>query len=198
MKRDVRRRQGLTLVEAAVLSSLLGVMLAVGVPAFLRALRTSKMSEAPLEIGRIYAAAAAYYASPQASASTPAPTTDPPPPAGGTRVHCLPRPAGPTPSQPSTTPARVEFAASDTPGSATWRAIGYEPSQPIRYRYSLLPADAGCDTLGQDSHGEVVLSVRAEGDLDGDAVLSLYERNATLRNGELTLEPLLVVHDRVE
>jgi hypothetical protein len=52
--------------------------------------------------------------------------------------------------------------------------------------------------LGEDSHGETVLSVRAEGDLDGDGVLSLFERSATIQHGELALDPLLTVRDRVE
>jgi hypothetical protein len=62
----------------------------------------------------------------------------------------------------------------------------------------LLSKVSGCGAIGQDSHGEVVLSVSAEGDLDGDGVLSRFERTATIAGGELTLDPMLVVRDRVE
>ena len=189
-------RQGLTLIEVALFLCLLGVVSAVSVPTFLRALRTSKMAEAPLELSRIYAAVAAYYATPQPASSASAPRADAD--TSGGRLRCLPEAAGPTPSQPSKDPTQIAFAADDTPGAPTWRAIAYQPSAPIRYRYSLLPGDAGCGNLAEDSHGQAVLSLRAEGDLDGDGVLSQFERSATIRQGELALDPLLTVRDRVE
>jgi Tfp pilus assembly protein PilE len=211
-----KRADGLTLVEVALFICILGVLFAVALPTFVRALQTSKMAEAPHELARIYAATAAYYATPQAAVSPPAPTRAPATRSSRTssvgtaasaltqeqpaikRLHCMPGPAGPTPEKPSTDPTVAIFDRPDAPDSATWRGIGYEPSGPIRYRYSLLPSASGCGMLGNDSHGDVVLSVRAEGDLDGDGVLSLFERNATLENGNLVLDPMLVIRDRVE
>lgn len=211
-----RARCGLTLVEVALFICLVGVLLAVSVPTFLRAIRTSKMAEAPHELARIYAATTAYYSTPQfvaavavtrspaagpqrassiAGAASPAAPTER---AGSERVHCMPSPAGPTPEKPASEPTQVAFGAPDAPDSATWRALGYEPSAPIRYRYSLLPSASGCETLGEDSHGEVVLSIRAEGDLDADGLLSLFERKVTVQSGKLALDPLLIVRDRVE
>ena len=171
MRTKTRRREGLTLVEVALLLSILGIVVAVSVPTFVRALRTSKMAEAPLELERIYRATAAYYETPQQTAA-------------GLRMHCMPDAAGPTPSKPRATPVPVVFGAGDAP--ATWRAIGYEPAGPIRYRYTFLPARSGCGVLPADSHGEPVLTLRAEGDLDGDGVLSLYERTAVTKDGALS------------
>jgi Tfp pilus assembly protein PilE len=178
-----RRREGLTLVEATLLLSLAGVVLAVSVPTFVRSLRTDKMAEAPREMERIFRAAEAYYASPQ-------PTAD------GKRLHCMPEAVGPTPPKPSLEPQVVAFGTGDA--AVTWRAIGYEPAEPIRYRYSFLPVHTGCGVLPVDSRGEPVLVLRAEGDLDGDGVLSLYERTVVTREGQLVLEPLLSVRDRIE
>lgn len=175
----------MTLVEAALLLSLFGVVLAVGLPAFVRGLRTSKTAEAPHELERMFAAVAAYYEAPQATPS-------------GTRMRCLPAPAGPTPAQPSSDPVEVDFAAPDAPGSATWRAIGYAPSGAIRFRYSLVPVEAGCGTHRPDTQGRSVVTLRAEGDLDGDGTLSRFERSASVRDGRLVLEPLLIVRDRIE
>jgi type II secretory pathway pseudopilin PulG len=175
----------LTLVEVVLLLSLLGVVLAVGIPAFVRGLRTSKPAEAPEELQRMFASVAAYYAAPQ---PTPA----------GKRVHCVPEPAGPTPAKPSPQPAEVHFTAPETPGAATWRALGYAPAGPIRYRYSLLSSQPGCGLAPTNPRDPVLLTLRAEGDLDGDGVLSRFERSVALRDGELVLEPLLVVHERVE
>jgi hypothetical protein len=180
-----RRAAGLALVEAALLLCLVGILLAVGAPAFVRGLRTSKTAEAPEELERMFAAVAAYYATPQPTPS-------------GKRLGCLPVAAGPTPAEASMEPASVVFGAPETPGSATWRAIGYEPLGPVRFRYSLLPAVDGCGVQSKDARAQTVLTLRAEGDLDGDGVLSRFERNAGARDGELVLEPLLVAHDRIE
>lgn len=167
-----------------LLVSLFGILLAVGVPAFVRALRTSKTDEPPRELERMYRAIEAYYDTPQTTAA-------------GQRERCLPDPAGPTPDKPARDARQVVFANAET-SAATWRAIGFEPSEPIRYRYSFLPMRAGCSMLPADSRGEPVLTLRAEGDLDGDGVLSTFERTAVTRDGALSLEPLLIVRDRIE
>lgn len=175
-----RQRAGLTLVETALLLSLGGILLAVGVPTFVGALQTSKLSEPPAELARLYAAAAAYY---QRGEEEPG--------------HCLPKSAGPTPALPSKDPVAIQFAKVEGDVGATWNALGYEPQRPIRYRYALDVKRPGCGTT-RDSQGQFALSVRAEGDLDGDGVMSLFERNASIENGELALDPLLLVRDAVE
>jgi Tfp pilus assembly protein PilE len=179
------RNAGLTLVETVLLVSIAGVVLAVGVPAFVRGLRTSKSTEAVQELERMFDAVAHYYATPQ-------------PDGNGTLIGCLPDAAGPTPEQPSQEPLVVEFGAATSPGAATWRAIGYEPASPLRYRYSLRPVRPGCGTVRGLPAGQPLLWLRAEGDLDGDGVVSRFERSATERDGKLVLDEALVVHDRVE
>jgi hypothetical protein len=176
---------GLTLVEAALLVCLLGVVLSVGVPAFVRGLRTSKTAEAPEELERMFRAVAAYYETPQPTQS-------------GKRLGCLPDAAGPSPAQPSDEPVEVLFAAPETPGSDTWRALGYTPERSIRYRYSLRPAYSGCGLDAPDRRDSPAVTLRAEGDLDSDGVLSRFERKAVVRDGRLVLDPLLIVHERIE
>jgi type II secretory pathway pseudopilin PulG len=188
--RDPRARtRGLTLVETSVLLCILGVFLAVSIPTFVRTLRTSKISEASEQLAHIYRATAAYYATPQ-------PTEQ------GKRLRCLPEPAGPAPAQVSPEPVLVDFGAPETPGHATWRAIGFQPGVPVRYRYSLLPAASGCGVSAPDDEtgrGDGrLLTLRAEGDLDGDGQLSTFERSARAGEGELIPDPLLFTHDRVE
>jgi len=180
-----RSTRGITIIEVALLISVVGVALAVGVPTFTRVLRTSKMAEAPFELARMHAALAAYYTTPQ---ETPA----------GKRLRCLPAAAGPTPKTPSRNPVVVQFGAPETPGTATWRAIGYEPSSPIRYRYSLITAKAGCGITPAKGHTDAVVTLRAEGDLDADGTLSRFERRVNADDGELVLDPMLDVGDRLE
>ena len=180
-----RRYAGLTLVEVALILSVLGVALAVAVPTFLRAVRTSKVAEVTSELQRLHASAAAYYARPQSVGES-------------KRLRCLPPAAGPAPARPAVEPVSVKLAAPETPGAVTWAALGYEPEGPIRYRYSFLPAAAGCALVLPRDSTTPLLTLRAEGDLDGDGTLSRFERHARDQDGELVLDPLLVMRDRIE
>jgi Tfp pilus assembly protein PilE len=177
-----RRTAGLSAVELTLLISVLAVVLAASAPAFVRALRVSKVAEAPHQLARLSQQAAAYYAAVH--------STD-----AGLRTSCLPAPAGPTPAQPSATPIDVVFGAPGTPGSATWLALDFQPLEPIRYRYSVASSDEGCTTV---AHTPRTLVLRAEGDLDGDESLSMFERTLTVSEGELRLDPLLFTRDRIE
>jgi hypothetical protein len=187
VRSDRRARAGLTLVEVALILSLLGVAFAVAVPTFLRVVRTSKVAEVTSELQRLHFSAAAYFTTPQ-------------PVAEGKRLRCLPQPAGPAPAMPSVDPVAVRFAAPETPGWPTWKALGYEPEGPVRYRYSFLPAAPGCGSPPPRSSTNTrpLVTLRAEGDLDGDGALSRFERHAQDRDGELAFDPLLVMHDRIE
>jgi Tfp pilus assembly protein PilE len=74
---DRSARAGLTLVEVALILSVLGVAFAVAVPTFLRAVRSSKVAEVTSELQRMHFSAAAYFTAPQ-------------PVAEGKRLRCLP------------------------------------------------------------------------------------------------------------
>jgi type II secretory pathway pseudopilin PulG len=177
-------REGLTLVEACALTCVGGVVLAVAVPTFSRQLRTSKTAEAAEQLATLHRAAAAYYAQRHENAD------------GRRRDHCLPEAAGPAPAEPTASPRQVDFAATSTPGSATWRALGFAPAEPTRFRYSVVPVETGCGVVSTgDAH---VVGLVAEGDLDGDHVLSRFERRATTRDGELVPAGVLVVTQRNE
>lgn len=182
-RRARRRRAGLTLVEVALLFGLVGVLVAVIVPTFFRALRVSKLAEATEQLEAMHRAVASYYSARRATET-------------GLRIECLPDSAGPTPAHPSAEPVAVDFAAETAPGAEVWRAVGFRPSVPLRYRYTLLTAAPGCGKA-RGLSGPVV-TFRAEGDLDGDGVLSRFERTAEHRDGSLAAGKVALVHDRVE
>jgi len=167
-------------MEAALLLCILGSVLAVFVPTFLRRVRTNKISEASELLQEMSERAAAYYATSWYS---------------GLR-HCLPPAAGPTPRAPSVDPEEVDFFAPEQPGHESWSALDFQPDRPIRYSYSYRPDENGCDLEG--SKGAGIVSFRAEGDLDGDGVRSTFERRATLEAGVLAPEGVLHVHQRIE
>ena len=178
------RRQGLTLVEVALLICVCGVLLAVFVPTFVRHLRTSKVSEASEQLERMHEATSAYFAAVH--------DVD-----GHRRTACLPAAAGPAPESPSADPVDFDFQADDTPGAETWSALGFAVEQPIRYRYEFLPAQPGCGLEALD--GTPLVTLRAEGDLDDDGKRSLFERQADVNeDGELVPVGILYMLDRTE
>ncbi|MGB5810495.1 MAG: hypothetical protein WBG86_08200, partial [Polyangiales bacterium] len=73
----------------------------------------------------------------------------------------------------------------------TWKALGFRPARPLRYRYSYLPSESGCGIGDDGTHMEVIF--RAEGDLDGDGVMSRFERRSVPTSGGV-LEPLEELH----
>jgi len=113
------------------------------------------------------------------------------------RARCLPPSAGPTPARPSSIPIKTEFTAASTPGSETWRALGFDPVEPLYFRYTFISTRSGCglDNITEDH----LIILRAEGDFDDDGELSVFERSARLdRQGVLISDPFLFVRNRTE
>ncbi len=168
------------MVQTAALIALIGSLIAVAVPTFLRTVRRSKIAEASTELERLHAAVATYYAATHGSPS---------------KTHCLPAPAGPTPAVPSSEPVDVVFGDASQAGAATWTALGYQPLGPVRFSYSMLPTAVDCDPK---AHGSIAL-LRAQGDLDSDGDRSLFERNVVVdRDHNVLPGDALLMRDRVE
>lgn len=182
-KRQERSRAGLAMVELSLLIAIVGVVLAVGIPTFLRTVRISRISEAAEQLDRMYLGVAAYYGSLQ--------LVD-----GQRRIGCLPPSAGPTPAVPTPAGVELDFFQDDLPGAETWRALDFNPEGIVRYSYSFLPAQDGCEP--PDPAPRVLVTWRAQGDLDGDGELSMFERSASVVDGELVPDALLLVYDRTE
>ncbi len=173
------------MVEVAAIVCVVGVLLAVFIPSFLRELRTSKTSEATENLALLYQRSAAYFVARHAREDLPAQT------------RCLPPTAGPTPRLPTQEPEEVDFTARETQGSATWRALSFAPTTPVRYSYTFEPTASGCNLRSPE--GTYLLTIRAEGDLDGDGERSIFERRARANEeGELEPSDILYVRDRVE
>lgn len=175
-----RSRPSLSLVEGALLLSLIAVVLAIFVPTFLRRIRTNKISEAAELLGEMSHRTHAYY-------DTAWPTLE---------SHCVPPEAGPTPSAPTEEPQTVDFFSDAAAGHPTWEAIEFQPDRPIRFTYRYLPTQHGCGIRGAEE--EVSLLFRAEGDLDGDGVRSTFERRAVIGRDGFSPSDALLVHQRTE
>ena len=182
---SVRRRRGLSLVEAALIVCLVGIVLAVFIPTFVRELRTSKTSEAIENLQILSQRASAYFQTPWPQAEGPA------------AIRCLPGTVGPTPRSPTSEPVRVDFQSVETPGHETWRALSFQPEVEVRYAYTFEPAASGCGLRSPE--GTYLMTLRAEGDLDDDGERSVFERRlAADEDGALFEVGLLYVRDRAE
>lgn len=166
------------MIEAALLLCLIAVVLSIFIPSFVRRIRTNKLSEATEMLEEMSRRTRAYY---ETSWSTDA-------------RDCLPPAAGPTPSAPAVEPSLVDFHAEDIPGHVTWQALSFQPQRPVRFSYSFLPSREGC-RLGAI---ESAVTFRAQGDLDGDGVLSTFELRAAVGPEGFTPADALLVHRRTE
>ena len=178
-------RRGLTVLETCAVISVIGVILAIAIPAFVRELRRSKTSEAAEQLANLHRGAAAYFAATHEAED-------------GSRLgRCLPPGAGPSPRRPTAEPETVPFTDPETPGADTWEALGFSPDYPTRYAYTYEPVSFGCDLRAAE--GTYLVTFRAEGDLDEDGERSVFERRATATDGgELVPFGVLYVRDRVE
>jgi hypothetical protein len=179
-----RQLAGIGLPEIMLLLGVVATGIAAGLPAFVRALRLSKVSEASEQLAHMQKGVAGYYAGTHETEA-------------GIRHGCIPNAAGPTPTEPSPDAQNVDFADATVEGAATWQAVGFAPEVALRFRYTLSPSEPGCSEPGLPDEGRSVV-LRAEGDLDGDRQYSLFERTLQTTRAGLAVEPVLLTLDRIE
>ncbi len=166
------KARGVTAVEAAVGVAVVGSVLAVAVPAFVRELAASRFSEPVHGLEHLGAAAVAY------SVSRPTEQAFPPS----------------APLTPGSVPRGEQVV--DPPAlwnAPTWRALDFRPA---------LEGDPHAFAFGFDSTGAAGRSTfvaHAHGDLDGDGVTSTFEvRGQATEGAGAALEPGMYVQDEVE
>ena len=159
--------------EFALAFGVLGSLLAVGVPSFLRALSASKLSEPLLGLDRIAAGALSHAARHEGEVRFP-------------------------PSSPLT-PAQVPRGVRVVDGAEdwqhlTWLSLGYAMKEPHAFSFQF--ERRGGPAEGSGPEGFVA---RAHGDLDGDGNLSTFELQGEAAPGApAKLLPGLYVEREVE
>lgn len=167
--------RGFSTVEIAAGVAVLGSLLAVAVPAFVRNLHASHLVEATDGLLRIQQGSVAFAA------------------AAASEARSLPTLPSPAPLTPSTVPRGERLE--DPPGAwdhPSWKAIAFRPvpeGMSHRYAFAIDERAPGAD-----------LVARAHGDLDGDGVLSRFEVRVEQRvaGGEVRAVPGIIVTDELE
>jgi hypothetical protein len=192
VRRSLVRRgstRGLTAVEVAILFAIVGSLLAVAVPAFLRDLRASRFVEPVEGLQRIGTSALAY-----------------------AEAHAAVVPKAPFPASAPLTPATVPRATRDvdapnTWDHPTWRALDFRASpEGIPHAFSFAfdaPAPPGSrpggDGPGARPPETASFAAHAHGDLDGDGVRSTFEIRGHVVDGQGgALDPGMIVESEVE
>lgn len=164
--------RGFSTVEIAAGVAVLGSLLAVAVPAFVRNLHASHLVEATSGLARIQQSSVAFALADEARALPPAAPLTPPSVPRGERLD-------------------------DPPGAwdhPSWKAIAFRPvPEGMTHRFAF-----AIDERAQHPGADLV--AHAHGDLDGDGILSRFEVRVEqpLVGGEVRAVPGMIVEDELE
>lgn len=149
----MKRQRGFTLVELMIVVVVLGVLAAIAIPTFIKYVKNSKTSEAKENLAYLFRSSVTYFAQERVDKTNPY-SADP--------GRQFPVSEGPNPSSPPR--ATKTTVTWDAP---TWQALKFAIADPHYYSYQYVSSGSGTTAS---------FTAIAYGDLDGDTVLSTFER----------------------
>lgn len=156
--RDRRRRGGFTLIELMIVVAIIGLLAAVAIPAFTKAVRRSKTSEATINLRRIFDGAVTSYQDDAVARD------------GGGAANAFPGSAPPTPGVNACCEATGRGQCPADSGAfvmPAWQALQFSVDDPHYYWYEFRSEGEGLTAA---------FTAIAQGNLDCDAEYSTFER----------------------
>ena len=171
------RTHGFTLIELMIVVAIIGLLAAIAIPAMVGYTRRARASETFANLQNLSEGAAAYYTGERWGARTIDPT-----PGVVSHVTGCTVGAATTSNVPGNHKSVLDWNAE----SASFREIGFTTRDPVAFQYEIAGGSGACGNPANTP----LYSFRANGDLDGDGVTSLYELSAgSNRDNELMRSP---------
>jgi prepilin-type N-terminal cleavage/methylation domain-containing protein len=154
----MRKVRGFTLIELMIVVAIIGVLSAIAIPSFIKYTRRSKTTEALMNLRKMYDGAVAYYVGEHADVQ------------GSIQSRQFPGSAPTTPGLAAITTAggtKIQTAPADWKVGG-WSALDFMVADPQYFAYTFTSSGMFTDAKA---------SMLANGDLNGNGVYSIFERD---------------------
>lgn len=177
-----KKNEGFTLIELMIVVAIIGVLVALALPAFLNYFRRAKTAEVGPNLRNMFTGAVTYYNSENGTRGLAAAGVT-------TTAHCIVSPVSPNIGAATLSDQKQNITALVS-AEPSMRAINFTLGDPVYYAYGFT-STPGCGAV--DSAGMELYDFQAQGDLNGDSTTSTYELLAGASASELYRAPSVYV-----